>query len=357
MRRTLFLFINVIILNCGHAQEATINALTNVPSGASTVLFDNLHVFPPKTQLAIACVKKGKIDFFGIIRRNDSLISISNQDSIFEIGSITKVFTNTLLANYLLRGTIKPNDPVNKYFPFPFKNNPSISFVSLANHSSGLPRLPTNFLPLGVNPYLTYDTAKLNAYLQNNLVLSDNKVYAYSNLGTGLLGYTLSQLSGKKVQDMMKEDIFKPLGMTNSYTSRHDIKNGLVPGRDASGKITSNWDFDALFPAGGILSSTRDMSRFIVANFDTSQKALQLTHKPTLTVNENLRLGLGWHIGQIDGDDIWWHNGGTGGYRSALFIDPASQSGVIILSNISAFHPQAENVDVLCGELLKLIKK
>lgn len=349
-------FCLLLVTQIVFAQKHIVNALKHVPSPVATTIYETAKEFPPNTQFSIAKIEKGKAIFWGVLRSGDSLVDIRNEDSVFEIGSITKVFTGILLATYVEKGAIKLSDPINTFFDFPFKAKEPITFVSLANHTSGLPRLPTNFAAFAPNPYQAYDTAKLNYYLKNEMVISTDKNYAYSNLGAGLLGYTLFRLTKQTPQGLVEKDILSPLLMKNTYTSLYAIKKGLVSGLNPTGQPAVNWDFDILFGGGGILSSASDLSLFAMAQFDATKKAFQLSHQPTITVNENLKVGLGWHIIKVGNRDIWWHSGGTAGYTSSMAIDLEKESAIVILSNVSGFHSKNELADKLCFTLLQEIK-
>lgn len=232
-----------------------------------------------------------------------------------------------------------------------------MTFESLANHTSGLPRLPSNLDNADeINPYKNYGAKELDFYLMNQLQLtseSDN-VYEYSNLGAGLLGYTLG-ISQKTTLDKLFENrIFKKYNMRNSFTSNENIGNQLVKGLNENGAEIPNWDFDVLLGAGGILSSTTDLVQFAQAQFDPKNKELALTRKQTATVNENMQIGLGWHLLKSKkGNDLIWHNGGTGGYSSSIIIDVKNKNAVVILSNVSGFSSKNENVDEMGFQLLE----
>src|SRR5699024_4305768 len=127
----------------------------------------------------------------------------------------------------------------------------------------------------------------------------------------------------------------------------------LVKGRNAEGDLTSNWDFDVLFGAGGILSTTEDLVKFIQAEFDPQNEELSLTQKSTFKIDDSLEIGLGWHIKKIEvKNNLHWHNGGTSGYRSIIVFDPKSKNAIIILSNVSAFNQNNENIDKLGFDLI-----
>ena len=185
---------------------------------------------------------------------------------MFEIGSITKVFTATLLANYVNNGTLGLDDHINSYLPFNLHNNIQISFMDLANHTSGLPRIPSN-MPVSSffsnkNPYKDYSENRLEKYLTAKVkVTGQSGSFAYSNLGLGLLGYTLCKIENKTYNDLLDEKIFSKYGMTNSSAVRSELEDDLVSGLNKNGFKTPNWDFAALESAGAVLSTAEDLSK------------------------------------------------------------------------------------------------
>lgn len=197
-------------------------------------------------------------------------------------------------------------------------------------------------------------------YLKNHLQLgnSSSKTYTYSNLGTGLLGYTLGLSQKTSFQNLVQKEIFDKYGMKNSYTSSKNLDKMLIKGLDKDGKVVSNWDFDVLFAAGGILSTTKDLSKFAIAQFDSKNEALALTREATFKINGQMKIGLGWHILKSkNNNELFWHNGGTGGYSSSMIVDIENEFAVIILSNVSAFSPKMGNIDKLCFALGKELSK
>lgn len=334
-----------------------VNDLANYPRDIAEIIFSLVQDFPNYTQLAIAIIENGKTKNYGIIKINDTVKPIENRNKVFEIGSITKVFTATVLASLVEEGKIKLLDDINTYYPFPFHNNFKISFESLANHTSGLPALPDNLdSPNPENPYSNYDVKKLDVYLKDLLELENStQKYSYSNLGAGLLGHTLALSQNTTFKDLLRSRILNKYNLVSTILDGKDSEN-RISGRNAQGLVTSNWDFDVLFGAGGMLSTTQDMVKFICAGFNPKNKELALTRIPTFKINDNLEMGLGWHIQKKKGEnDLYWHNGGTGGYRSILVFDPQAKNGVVVLSNVSAFHSKSENIDKLGFNLMKEI--
>jgi D-alanyl-D-alanine-carboxypeptidase/D-alanyl-D-alanine-endopeptidase len=261
-------------------------------------------------------------------------------DTVYEIGSITKTFTATLLAQAVLAGRFSLETPVGQLLPdftIPSRDGKEITLGDLATQYSGLPRLPSDFMPADLeNPYADYDAAKLKASLAGYKLPRDpGAAYEYSNLGFGLLGYALAQTAHLSYGDLVDREILKPLGMTMSSTALSGKMGAhLAPGHDEQGKPAKNWDLDALAGAGAIRSTASDMLRYLRANMgiDPSplSQAMTSAQEPRRDVSKAMRVGLAW-ITTYRG--IVWHNGGTGGYRSFLGLTDDRRRGVIVLSD------------------------
>jgi len=347
------------------SAENVINNLTIknglITEEQSKIIFESTKIFPNNTQIAIAVINNGKAYYYGINKARDTVSTIGNQKSVFEIGSISKVFTSTLLANYVVAEKINLNDNINDYLKTPFNNDTEISFIDLANHTSGLPRLPSNLDLTKVNsynPYKEYKEKEIEEYLTTHLQLSNKGEYQYSNTGAGLLGYTLSKVENVTYESLLKNKIFSKYDMRNSTTDITTIKGNLVKGLNNEGIEVPNWEFSVLAGAGAIYSTVEDLSQFAISQFDYSNKELKLTRVKSFELNENMDIGLGWHILKSQSENLWyWHNGGTGGYSSSMVIEEKSKNGIIILSNVSAFNPNMGNIDKLCFELMKTLEK
>lgn len=341
-------------------ENNAINTLSIYPKKIADLIYSKAKEFPNNTQFSIGIINNDEIDYYGIIIENDSVKPIDNKNKVFEIGSITKVFTSTVLASLVEENKLELTTYINDFYPFTFKDTKKITFESLANHTSGLPRLPDNLdLFNKYNPYKSYGGQQLNEYLENLLQLENDstKVYSYSNLGAGLLGYTLGLSQEKSFEALLQDRVFEKFYMLNSFTSSHSLSNILVKGLDTNGKEVANWDFDALFGAGGILSTSEDMLKFAKAHFNPQNKELTLTRNPTFNVDESMKIGLGWHILKSDNDkELYWHNGGTGGYSSSIAISTENKNAVVILSNVSAFNPKMNNIDSLTFALIGAIE-
>jgi CubicO group peptidase (beta-lactamase class C family) len=270
-----------------------------------------------------------------------------NGDTVFEIGSTTKVFTSLLLADMVKHGEVALDDPVAKYLPpgtkMPERNGRSITLVDLATHTSGLPRLPANLSPKDPqNPYADYSVMQMFQFLSSYQLTRDiGSKYEYSNLGGGLLGHVLARRAGMDYEALVRSRICDPLGMNSTrITLSPEMKARLAVGHNQSMEAVPNWDLPTLAGAGALRSTANDLLTFLAANLGYTKTPLAPAMVAMLRVRRptgqpGLEIGLGWHIYTTNGKEIAWHNGGTGGYRSFMGFDPKTRIGVVALSNAS----------------------
>lgn len=296
--------------------------------------------------LSIGILKDGKIHTYGYGTTQKKEGKLPDANTIFEIGSITKTFTASILAWYVNKGKISLTDPITKYLPDSLAANPElqkISILNLSNHTSGLSRMPGNIAYKGIdnaNPYKGYTQQMLFADLKKvKLNAVPGEVYAYSNLGTGLLGVILEKISGKTYETLVKEIITKPLKMTRTFQQLTPEWSGhFVRVYTAEAMETKAWDFDALAGCGALKSTVNDLLIYAGNNIETRNadlsKAFNLSHE--VTFSKEQMIGLGWHLLQEKGEVYYWHNGGTGGSRSFLAFNVKKKTAIVLLSNSAA---------------------
>lgn len=367
MKKILLVIPGIILTFSRFGQAPTLateisNRLEQTTQEQNQLIVETALTFPERTQLSIAMVENNKVTFTGIERYNDTLNFTDNSLKIFEIGSISKVFTSTLLANLIQNHKVGLSDQMNSCINIPLCSCDTFTLQQLANHTSGLPRLPANLNLATVdfrNPYKNYSEEDLLEYLSNDTTVRNppGEKYEYSNLGAGLLAYLLEKKEGSDYETLLRKYIFEKYGMSHSTTLKKDINEELVSGLDAGGNETPNWYFNVLVGAGGILSNVSDLTKFAQAQFDPTDAVLKLTRESTFKVNDGMEIGLGWHILHPEPGKTWyWHNGGTGGYTSSFAIDVENKTAVVILSNVSAFNPNRQKIDDLCFGLIKTLK-
>jgi CubicO group peptidase (beta-lactamase class C family) len=269
-------------------------------------------------------------------------------DTVFEIGSVTKVFTSTILADLVSRGELALGTPVQNLLDgdvlVPARDGARITLEHLATHSSGLPRMPDNFDPADDgNPYADYTEERLYAFLSSHeLVRGVGEAVEYSNLGYGLMGHALAQGTGRDYETLVAQRILAPLNMPDTaITLTPSLQERLATGHDDSLDPVANWDFAALSGAGSLRSTVNDLLRFLEANLEPEssplREAVRAAHTQRADMPEpNTGIGLGWIVHDGKHGRILWHNGGTGGYSSFIGFDPESRVGVVVLSNAAA---------------------
>jgi CubicO group peptidase (beta-lactamase class C family) len=265
--------------------------------------------------------------------------------SVFEIGSITKVFTATVLADMVRAGEVSLDDPLQKYLPgrvrVPAHAGKEITLGSLSEQNSGLPRMPSNFEPADpTNPYADYTVEQLYTFLSGyELTRDPGAQFEYSNLGVGLLGHVLALRAGMSYEAMVRARILEPLGMTHTaITLTLWMREHLALGHGGQGEVVSNWDVGVLAGAGGIRSTAVDMLEFLDANLHPErgplQEAMAFAQEERASAGgSNTAIGLNWISVHAGSDTIVWHNGGTGGYRTFAGIVPSRGVGVVVLTN------------------------
>ena len=269
-----------------------------------------------------------------------------DENSVFEIGSISKTFTGILLADMVVKGDLKLDDPLQNLLPkgitAPKRNGESIKLFHLSNHTSSLPRLPDNMTSTNpANPYADYSEKQLYDFLNGYELTRDiGSQYEYSNYAAGLLGHVMANKHNLTYEELMVEVIAKPLGMENtSVVFTAQMKNNLAMGH-SNGLEVENWDLPTVAGAGAIRSTAVDMLKYLAANMGLEKSALysamQLSHQNSRSEDSNPIVGLGWHTLESDGKEIIWHNGGTGGYRIFTGFIKGGNIGVVVLSNSDA---------------------
>ncbi len=265
-----------------------------------------------------------------------------DERTVYEIGSITKVFTSLLLAVMVEQGQVQLDEPIQHLLPdrkLPHGKQRPITLVDLATHSSGLPRMPKNFHPADPrNPYADYTLDQLFEFLAHyRLRKQPGERYAYSNLGIGLLGVALAKRAGKSYEELVVETICDPLALHDTrITLNNDQRRRLAAGHDADGQPYPNWDIPALAGAGALRSTVADLARFLQANLGTLStpldKAIRLTHQPRFEIGPKQgSVALGWHV-SADGKRLQ-HSGQTGGYHSFIAMHRERPLGVVVLAN------------------------
>lgn len=269
-----------------------------------------------------------------------------NGKTLYEIGSITKAFTGTLLADMHQRGLVQIEQPLQELLPkgvtAPIADDQPITLLHLATHTSGLPRLPSNMDPGHPNPYADYTAEKMFTFLAGHNLRRVPGKYEYSNYGMGLLGQVLAERTGESYEELVVERICEPLGMDDTRVTLNDEQSKrFAPAYNGELAASNHWDLASLAGAGGLRSTVDDMLKFAAAALEEDDdrpvcRAIRLAWEKRHGEPGEIGVGLGWHIAR-DGVTRW-HNGQTGGFSSALFIYPPRRLAVVVLANTATDH-------------------
>lgn len=266
-------------------------------------------------------------------------------DTVFEIGSLTKVFTALLLADMVQRGELALSDPVAKYLPpevhlRDYDGKP-MSLLDLATYTSGLPRMPGNIKPADPqNPYASYTTAQLydavSAYVPRYYPGSH---YEYANFGFALLGQVLSLHAGRSYEELLLARVCEPLGLDDTrITLTSGMTARLAPGHDDALRPVSNWDLPAVAGAGALRSTANDLLRFLACCTGRVQTPLTRAAATLLDVRRqtdivNQYAASGWFVRTQYGDELVWKDGDTGGYSAFIAYSTQTPRAAVLLAN------------------------
>ena len=284
-----------------------------------------------------------------------------NEKTMFEIGSITKLFTALLLSDMANRGEVRLDEPVAELLPagtrVPVLDGRAITLRDLASHHSGLPRRPTNLRweDRPDDPYAGYTAENLYQFLATHeLIRTPRDSFEYSNVGVGLLGHALVLRAGATgYESLIRARILDPLRMDDTvFAIPSRLAANVASAHDDSLDPVPDWTFDVLAGAGGLHSNLSDLLRFMDAVCDQGSPISAMIG-PLVTPRDQGGLELGPPLPPHPDGAISLSAGGTtGGSRSFLRCVPEWKRGVAVLSNTGIGHVFNLGIHVLdprCG--------
>lgn len=319
---------------------------------------------------SVGVIHEENVCFYGFGRD-----PVPDEHTVYEIASITKLFTGVLFADMIRKEEIAASAPLAPLLPpgtgLPQKGDRPITLLDIATHRSGLPRLPPHFWEIADttpgNPYKAFTAEKLFELLALwQPEVEPQERYEYSNYGFAILGNVLADKVGIPYEELLRQRVLLPLGMEETQVELTDeLAARLAPPHDAEQKLSTNWDLAAFVPGGGLRSTVADMVRFAAAalglktliqklntdhvtdpaQLDFLLADFELAQKAEVAALPGRKIGLAWNY-HPDGD-FYWHTGLTGGYFSMLLIDRTHGNAVVILSNSTDNFPDSLAVKIL----------
>ena len=357
--------------------------------------------------IGIIHANKTTVKAYGKMSKSDKTVPDAN--AIFEIGASTAVFTTSLMQLQADQNKFQQQDPVHLYLDLetnipayhplkcvnvnlvpninnrdqvggqreiyrcyedPMGKPECITFCDLATHISGLPHSPKGWFkwkPIGRNKlgndFKDFTIEKYFTRLQSTkLEYIPGVKYIHSDFGIALLGNAISEISGLSYEQLLAQELLKPLGMKNTrLTFSQDTELQIVPGHNRKGKQIAPWDFGAMAPAAGLKTSMNDLLAFVNANLNPPNKKFENAFaevqqsKVDVIFGKGGRVtsvGYGWYTSTLTEESnlpVVWVNGGTGGFRSFIGFIKDTNTAVVVLSN------STNGVDEMGFEILELL--
>jgi CubicO group peptidase (beta-lactamase class C family) len=291
------------------------------------------------TAIVVGIIDGGKREIYGFGKGPDG--KAPDGKTLFELGSVTKIYTGLLLADAVQRREIDLDTPVAELLPtgvtVPTRDKRVITLRHLALHSSGLPPLPPSLRIDTPTPFAAYGENQLYADLvRTQLIATPGERILYSEYGSGVLAHALGRKIGGGYPAAVQARVLGPLQLHDTFfVVPKQAQAHLAPGTNEDLLPAPAWTYDALVGAGGMVSSMRDQLALLEAELDAEaggkgplRAAMRLTQEAQLEgAGDNE--GLGW---QIDSAGRYWHNGTTGGYHAFVGFDPKTRRAIAILA-------------------------
>lgn len=357
LRLTIFFGVCLLLIMTGCEKATPVEpkkeVLTDNPKSTDLdKLVDNaFKAYASKANTAgfsIALIDGGQVSQYNYGETKLGNKTLPNNQTLYEIGSITKVFT-AIATHYWVTNVTGTfiTTPIENFLPSNLKpklllNDTKITFRQLLNHTSGFPRIP-NDLPNNSNPYNGYDSTKMfNYILSNNLLRTPGTtptnehqaINFYSNFAYGLAGTILERNHNQSLNTVFQNYIFSDLNMTNTTLNNiESISNRAYPHNSSNN--ASYWHFSGMAGAGGLKSCLSDMTKFAQEQLSTDVgTSYQICQQPTVQINGKDYFGLGWEYYYTpNGKRINVKDGGTGGFTAFIAFEKTSQKAIVALFN------------------------
>ncbi|MFY0539358.1 serine hydrolase domain-containing protein [Nannocystis pusilla] len=339
------------------APEATAGACRVGADPAILALGAAFVKAPPAVGVSLGVHRAGEVECYDFGVTNRVTGAPTTSQSVYEIGSLTKVFTSALLARAVREQKLRLDDDIRAYLPEAYPNlefdGRPIRVLHLANLTSELPNwlpdrpelfedLRPEAIPAAlVALHRDYDRAQFYRDLHGvRLSATPGARPRHSNVAAQLLAFILERVYGRSYESLLRDHVLGPLGMEHTSFHADQPPGALATGHDPAGNPTPYVNMQDLRTAGGLTSSSADMLKFVAFQLDETREDVALSHRVTVEA-EGDAVGLNWHVDRgPDGARTIWHTGGTFGFSSYVVLHPARELGIVLLANES--DPQAQ---------------
>lgn len=353
--------IQILIFILFWVLSASIKAQVVAPELQKIVgqILENHYPSEPLHGLSIGIIQNKQINTFhcGNLATDAPIVS-PNNTTLYQLGSISKVFTAALLAAMVADSSVQLNDPITKYLPdsLAFQNPllKQITLLQLVTHTAGFPTKPSNIINTNSNPddpYNNYTLTDLYTYLSTyhpqlakKNKRNKNNTFAYSHLSIGLLGHLLENASGKTYQQLLEKYIINKINCKDIFLEPSiEQQSRIVAGHNFVGKSNEPLHYRTLYASEGVYGSLDNLLKFVYTNIDNTPNnplrniALKMQIPYAATQMHNVYACLGWYqIKQTKHVPIvYTHSGRVGGYSHYVAFSPEKKIGIVVMSNTS----------------------
>lgn len=362
----LILTAGLLLLGCDPLESAS--AGEGDTTEVASLVQNRLDEQPPGTGLVVGIVEgpDRRTLARGVARAEGDSV---DGRTVFEIGSITKTFTGLALADHVEQGSVELGARVAAFLPdsadVPGQDGQPITLEQLVTHTAGLPRLPPNQDEKSewedpTDPYAAYSVPELyQGFEQTTFLHPPGTAFQYSNFGAGLLGHLLARRSDTTYRALIRDRISARLGMEDTWVDLpEEPKQRLATGHRPNGSAAPHWHFrESMAGAGALRSSARDMMTYLAAQLGQAsapspvRRAIERSHTTLYDRRDAGSITYGWPVRKQDGHTVFWHTGGTGGFRAFIGFNLEQNAGVVVLSNVA--QPVKEMGLTLLGTVLR----
>ena len=365
----------------GVAPTAQALGLDRLREGVATAVEARLPEIEPKAGLVVGVVHQGRSVVVGRGSTGQRDGGRPDGRTVFQIASLTKPFTGTILAELIRAGAVAATDPLDRHLSraphLPAYQGRPIRLVDLATHTAGLPNVPEtpNFswsrLEDPRNPYKPLTPAEVAAWLAGyELSVPPGTRFRYSNVGMAVLGEALSTAAGSTYDELLRRVVTERFGLKDTALRLTAEQRARKAVGHARGTEVPDWEAPAMLPSFGLYSTVDDLLVWLRANMGDCPGGCTADTVQTLALAQTVQvqgpaladpgalgqgaMALGWFVAWArDGTPIYWHSGATGGFNAYMAVSRAHRWAVVALTNTD---PERVVADKVAIDLVRLLE-
>ncbi len=327
LKTVLIGFFVFLIISCDRNKSFKNKSPEKIVEHFATQFLDDDRIH----SVSIALYHKGKESTFHFGVQDPDKKKAPTDSTLYELASVTKTFTGTMVAKAVLDGKISLDDDIRKYLPDAYPNleynGEKITIKDIITHTGGFP----NFPPADENK-----KAFWNGLHQIEISSKPGTEFLYSNTAPEITAYILEKTYGVPYQNLIEKYILKPNEMTNTkFVLNTTDQNLLIQGYNGDKEPQEHYQNNLWGGIAGIHSNTRDLIKYMKYHLNDSIPEVRESHKNFFKTHYDFDIGYHWNIAEIDNETCYRHHGGIWGMQNWLMIFPESNFGIAVLSNAS----------------------